>query len=259
MKKAVGLLAVVLGLALVQPAQAVDQKALVVIDSYFDSRAVNGNVSCIVVATNVPCTDVVKTFPTSLSDNINHGNAMIEVAKRQNADIKIIALRSAATPSSDVNAGTFIDALKWVDKNSSIIGAVSLSRFFNGTKPCSPASVNTAPYGGVTGADKQIKDLIALLNNKGIRVFTSTGNAPKTTVDYPACITSTMAVTSAGNAQDINTDFSAELVRLPLLGNNFYSSLFKAIPLTTSSATASTAAQWVLSGTLTSKTAKVLA
>jgi hypothetical protein len=259
MKKLVIAVVLMLGFTVLQPAQAVNEKALVIIDSYFDSKVVNGNVSCIVVATNSTCTDVVKVFPTSLSNNINHGNTMVEVAKRQSPNIKIIALRSSASPSSDVNAGTFIDALNWVDKNSSMVGAVSISRFFNGTKSCSPSSINTANYGGVSGADKKIKDLINILNNKGIKVFASTGNAPKKNVDYPACITSTVSVTSPGNVQDIDTDFFTELVRISLLGSNFSSSLFNLIPLTTSSATVATAAQWLMLGNFTEKTVKIFA
>jgi hypothetical protein len=58
----------------------------------------------------------LRSFSSSMSDNTNHGNAMIAVAQKQNSNIKIIALRAASTPSSDVNAGNFIDALTWVKK-----------------------------------------------------------------------------------------------------------------------------------------------
>lgn len=257
MKKIVALVAV-LFLAAVPVQSHADSKALVIIDSYFDSRVINGNVSCILV-NGTPCTDSVTKIPTSLSDNINHGDAMVEVAKKQSPSIKIIAIRAGVTPSSDVNAGNFIDALKWVKANASQVSAVSFSRYFNGTASCSPASVNTAAYGGVTVADATIKQLLADLSLAGVRVFASTGNAPKTKVDYPACILSTYSVTSPGNVSDTNTDYSADLVRLPLSGNNYVSPVFKLIPQTTSSATAAVAAQWVSLGNLTTKVVKVSA
>lgn len=257
MKKIVALVSVLLSVVVPVQSNALEAKSLVIIDSYFDSRVSSPNFTCIVVTTNTNCKDVVTVFPTLLSNNINHGNAMVEVAKRQNPNIKVIGLVSAVSPTSDVNAGTFIEALKWVNNNSNTVGAVSLSRFFNGKSSCSPASVNTASYGGVIGADKQIKDLIDELNNKGIKVFASTGNLPKKTVDYPACIITTMSVTSPTNASDINTDFSADLVKVPLLGSNYLSTVFKSVPQTTSSATVAIAAQWITLGTLTGYTVKV--
>lgn len=237
------LAAFVLLFSIVTPiqSQATETKSLVIIDSYFDSRVASSNVLCVVVVTKAPCTDVVKKFPSSLSDNLNHGNAMVEVAKKQNTSLKIIALRSSPSPQSDVTPATFIDALRWVDINSAKVSAVSFSRFFNNpSKPCMPSA--SAPYTPDT-ADKEIKRLISVLKSKGIPVFASTGNAPKKTVDYPACIADTNSVTSPGNISDINTDFSVDLQRTN--GANFISNVFGLIPLTTSSATAAVAAQWV--------------
>jgi hypothetical protein len=221
--------------------QATETKSLVIIDSYFDSRVASSNVLCVVVATKAPCTDVVKKFPSSLSDNLNHGNAMVEVAKKQNTSLKIIALRSSPSPQSDVTPATFIDALRWVDTNSSQIAAVSFSRFFNHpSKPCMPSA--SAPY-TVDLADKEIRNLISVLKSKGIPVFISTGNAPKKNVDYPACIVESNSVTSPGNVFDLNTDFSVDLQKTN--GSNFVSNVFGLIPLTTSSATSAVAARWV--------------
>lgn len=257
MKKLIALVSLLFSVIVPIQAHAADQKALVIIDSYFDSRVSSPTVSCVVLATNSSCTDIVKKIPKSLSDNVNHGNAMVEVAKKQNAGINIIALRSGASPSSDVNAGNFIDALTWVNNNSNKVSAVSLSRYFNGTKACSPASVNTAPYGGVVLADKKIVELIDVLKSKGIPVFVSTGNAPKKKVDYPACLTNTNSVTSPGNISDINTDFSVDLQRVN--GSNFVSNSLGLIALTTSSATAAVAANWVILGGFSNGTIQIFA
>ena len=239
-------------------------KSLVIIDSYFDSKVYNADVSCITLA-NIACTNVVTTTNSSLSSDINHGNAMAEVAKKQNQLLSIILLRSASVTSKSVdpvNAGNFIDALNWVNANSSKVGAVSLSRYFNGTKTCSPAAVNTASYGGVSGADKTIRTLIATLNSKGIPVFVATGNKMGAQVDYPACITDTVSVSTGGrnsqgtivsvNAFDNNTDYfgSSDF-------SNYESNIFGLIPQTTSSATVAVAAQWLTIGTLSDKVVSV--
>jgi hypothetical protein len=265
MKKiAVGFVAVMFSTMFLMPSEAATPKALVIIDSYFDSKVYNADVTCITLASTA-CTDVVTTTNSSLSSDINHGNAMAEVAKKQNQSLSIILLR-ATTPSSKtvnpVNAGNFIDALNWVNANSSKVGAVSLSRYFNGNKACSPASVNTAPYGGVGGADKTIRTLISTLKAKGIPVFISTGNKMGANVDYPACITDTVSVSTGGrnsqgtivsvNAFDNTTDYfaSSEVV-------SYNSNILGLIPQTTSSATAAVAAQWLSTGNLLDKVVPV--
>lgn len=196
MKKLIALIAVLFSVVVPIQSQAAASKSLVIIDSYFDSRVVGGNVSCVTLTASA-CTDVVTSIPASLSSDVNHGNAMVEVAKKQNPSLPIIAL-VATIPSkksvSAVNAGNFIDALRWVDSNSSNVSAVSFSRYFNGTKECSPASTNTINYGGVNGADTTIRSLISSLKAKGIPVFVSTGNKPGTKIDYPACISDTVSV-----------------------------------------------------------------
>lgn len=261
MKKiAVGLVTVLFSAAFLVPSEAATPKALVIIDSYFDSKVYNSDVSCITLS-GTTCTDVVTVKNTSLSSDINHGNAMAEVAKKQNGSLSIILLRSTNPTSNTVNpvnAGNFIDALNWVNANSSRVGAVSFSRFFNGTKICSPSSINTATYGGVPGADKTIRTLIATLNSKGIPVFVSTGNKMGTTIDYPACITDTVSVSTGSrnasgtivsvNALDANTDYVASASV-----SVYNSSILGLIPQTTSSATVAVAAQWLTTGSLNDK------
>lgn len=263
MKKLIIALSVLALSATVVPAHA-DIKSLVIIDSYFDSKVIGGNVSCITLQAQ-PCTDVVTTKPSNLSDNINHGNAMVEVAKKQNPNLKIVLIR-AGSPSarsvSDVNAGSFIEALKWVDANKNTVGAVAISRYFNGSKPCTPASVNTAPYGGVVGADNTIRAQILSLKSSGVPVFVATGNKFKGAVDYPACILDTNSVgvgsvNKAGIAVstysfDNNTDYFADSsIR------NYGSTIFGSIPNTTSAGNVAVAAQYV-SGKLVNKFVNVL-
>jgi hypothetical protein len=248
MKKLIALVAVLFSVVVPVQSQAAETKALVVIDSYFDSRAVDSNVTCIVIVKNVPCTDEVKKFPTSMSDNLNHGNAMIAVAQRQNPSIKIIALRSASSPSSDVNAGNFIEALTWVNNNSGLVSAISFSRYFNGVKVCSPASINTAPYGGVAGANQKIVALVNQLKSKNIPVFASTGNKMGKPVDYPACLLEVDSVgvgslNSAGKLVSVyqhntNTDYFASATV------SSYITKLGIVPNTTSAGTVSVATHY---------------
>lgn len=265
MKKVALAVAVILGLVVVQPVQASNQKSLVIIDSYFDSKVNAPNVKCITL-TNTACTDVVTITSPSLSNSINHGNAMAEVAKKQSNSLPITLLRSAPSSArsvAEVNAGNFIDALNWVNNNSSAVGAVSVSRFFghaNGT--CTPNSVNTAPHGGVARADATIRSLIATLKVKNIPVFVSTGNKQGTRIDYPACITDTVSVSTGSislsgtlqslNALDANTDYVADANL-----SNFESSVLGRIPHTTSSATVAVAAQYLLKGISATKVVTV--
>lgn len=255
MKKIVALVAVLFSVVVPVQAQA-DSKALVIIDSYFDSRVTGAEVVC---RQNLDCSITSLPVSTSLSSPINHGVGMVEVAKRQSQSIKIIALRSATVTkksANELNAGDFIEALTWVNNNSSVVSAVSVSRYFNGTKPCSPSSTGTAPYGGVALADAKIKALISSLKAKGIPVFASTGNTFGKAVDYPACILDTNSVSTgdynksnvlvSSNAFDLNTDFFATSSVY-----SYSSSIFGLLPQTTSSATAAVAAQYVAGSQLT--------
>jgi hypothetical protein len=263
MKKIVALVAVLFSVVVPIQAHGADSKALVIIDSYFDSKVNNSNVSCIVVATDSACTDVVTVTSPLFGNNINHGNAMVEVAKRQNPNIKIIALRSApasAKSVADVTPAMFIDALTWVNNHSSNVGAVSFSRYFNhATKPCMPTT--SAPYTPELG-DAAIKSLIASLNSKGIQVFAATGNTfGSTKIDYPACLSSVNAVTAPGLADNATVKYSALLGTLSSPIYNFQSTIIiggqNVIPLTTSSATSAVAAQYVSLGSIIGKPVKV--
>jgi hypothetical protein len=262
MKKTAIIIGAILASLSLTPAQAAEQKSLVIIDSYFDSRVSVSNNVCIASS---GCNNVIKNIPTSLSSPVNHGDAMVEVAKRQNSAIKIIALRStiaSLTGVNEMNTGDLINALNWVNNNSTNVGAVSISRFFNGSGTCTPSSTNTAIYGGVSSADKLVRQLLVSLKAKGIPVFVSTGNIKGAPVDYPACIIDTNSVgvgdlnklnqISSVYSFDINTDYFAT-------GSvySFKSSILGLIPNTTSAGNVAVAAKY-LSGSLDNKFINVI-
>jgi hypothetical protein len=260
MKKTPIIIGVILASLTLSPAHAAEQKSLAIIDSYFDNASV-----C--VATS-GCNLNIVSKANSLSDPSNHGNAMVEVAKRQSSTIKIITIRSANATAKTVNemsTGDFIRALQWVNSNYNNIGAVSISRYFNSvdkTKTCYPNVSGTAEFGGVAKADTTIRTLISSLNSKGIKLFASTGNTMGANVDYPACISDTNSV-SVGNknklgqivslyAFDANTDYFADGAVY-----SYKSNLLGLIPNTTSAGNVAVAAKFV-SGTLDAKFVNVL-
>lgn len=256
MKKLIIALSVLALSTAVVPAQA-ETKSLAIIDSYFDNASV-----CVALS---GCNISLTSKPALISNPANHGNGMVEVAKRQNPSLSIVTIRSANTTSKATNemtTGDFIRALAWVDRNSSAIGAVSISRAFNGNKACSPNTAGTAEFGGATKADQTVRYLIASLSAKGIPVFAATGNKFGAKVDYPACILDTKSVTvgspnKAGQATsafafDANTDYFASASV-----NSYKSPVFGLIPNTTSAGNVAVAAKY-LSEILDNKFVNVL-
>lgn len=238
------------------PANAVETKSLAIIDSYFT------NASVCVATTGC---NVTLASSGALSSAINHGNAMVEVAKKQNTNIEIVTIRSAnasAKSVNEMNAGDFIRALTWVKNNPGNIGAVSVSRFFNGPRACTPNAAGTVEFGGVSGADAKIRSLISELAQKNIPVFAATGNKRGAAVDYPACIIETNSVgvgsknklglTVSAYSFDANTDFFASSsvysYKSPIMG---------LIPNTTSAGTVAVATKY-LSNTLAEKFVSVV-
>lgn len=257
MKKTAIILGALLASVSLSPAQAAETKSLAIIDSYFDNASV-----C--VATS-GCNITLASKPALISNPANHGNGMVEVAKRQNPSLNIITVRSANTSAKATNemtTGDFIRALIWVNSNSSSIGAVSVSRAFNGNKVCSPNTAGTAEFGGAAKADLKIKELIASLSTKGIPVFAATGNKFGARVDYPACLPETNSVgvgalNKAGQAVssfsfDANTDYFATSTVY-----SYKSSVFGLIPNTTSAGNVAVAAKFV-SGILDGKFVSVV-
>jgi len=256
MKKIIIAISVLLSLLSV-PSYGVQGGSIVIIDSYFDARIPNATVVCI-AADN--CVNTAKPS-NRVSDAVNHGTAMAEVARRNNPDVPLILLRSSTVDKkgnvSTISGNTFLAALQWVDANNSNISAVSFSYNLSGnmTKP-GECKLSTSGLTNVKIVDPAIRSLIASLNSKGIPVFVSTGNdSNKKPVNYPACITDTVSVSTfpVGN-HDANTDYFGVL---PTGKFNYQSVSFGLIPQTTSSATIAVATQWQKGLTVTDKLVQV--
>jgi len=235
------------------PTPVVNSKPVVIIDSYFDTRVTNTTIVCI--ATD-KCVNTAKPS-ARVSDAVNHGTAMAEVARRNNPSVPLVLLRSANVDKKGavgiLNGNDFLAALKWVDANSSNVSAVSFSYGLSGNMT-KPGDCKLSPTGlvNIKIVDPAIRSTVASLKNKGIPVFVSTGNdSNRKPVAYPACITDTVSVSTfpVGN-HDANTDYFGVL---PTGKFNYGSVLFGLIPQTTSSANVAVATQWQKGLTVTDK------
>ena len=258
-KKYISLFIVTLiALFICAPSSATPNGSVVIIDSYFDARVPNTTIVCI--ATD-KCTNIAKPS-AKVSDAVNHGTAMAEVARRNNPNVSLVLLRSANVDKKGavgiLNGNDFLAALRWADTNSSTISAVSFSYNLSGNMS-KPGDCKLSPTGlvNIYKTDPAIRATIVSLNTKGIPVFVSTGNdSNKKPVNYPACITETVSVSTfpVGN-YDSKTDYFGVL---PEGKFNYRSNLFGLIPQTTSSATIAVATQWQTGTLFKDKLVKVL-
>lgn len=254
MKKIIALVAILFSVVVPVQAQA-DTKSLVIIDSYFQSNVALNPIT----PSGTSCPQTAPISGALASSPYNHGTAMYAVAKLQNPALNIIAI-CGANAKTEMTPAQFISSLQWVEKNASMVKAVSFSRYFNhATKPCMPTA--SAPWTPDT-ADKEIKRILTVLKQKGILVFASTGNDKTKPVNYPACIVDTASVVHAnevGSALgqfDVNTDY---FVKISDDGSKFsYSTTIGLVAHTSSSATAAIAAMWS-SDAVTSKIVKAAA
>ena len=247
MKKIIALVAVLFSVVVPVQSQAAESKSLVVIDSYFQSNIATNPIT----STGTACKQVAPVKNATQSSPYNHGTAMYAVAKLQNPGLNIIPI-CGASATAEMTPAMFISTLTWVNNNSSNVGAVSFSRFFNhATKPCMPTA--SAPYTPDT-ADKEIKRLVSALNTKGIKVFVSTGNLVGKPVNYPACLVETESVVHANEMGSSLGQFNSNtkyFVKITDDGSLFaYNTTnFGLVSHSSSSAAAAVAAMWLTTTT----------
>jgi hypothetical protein len=234
------------------------EKALVIVDAYFDSSKISGEVVDVCIA--VSGCDLTPTPVAGVTSAYNHGTAMAELARKANPDVKLYLVRSASTIKNTrtgvvslklVSGTDFLSALRFVQSKADEVGAVSFSYSMNGNMT-KAGECRLSTYGSVNVSvvDPQIRSTVAELKSAGIPVFAATGNdGNRKPVAYPACIPDVMSVASGGgNAflsssnYDENTDFVGAL---PTRTSSYLSSIFNTIPNATSSATVGVASLWV--------------
>jgi hypothetical protein len=246
-----------------------NSKALVIVDAYFDSSKISGDVVDICIA-RVGC-ELTPNPIAGNSSSFNHGTVMAYLARKANPDIKLYLVRAASTfknPTTGVvtmhvvNGNDFLNALRFVKSKQDEVGAVSFSYSMNGNMT-SPGDCRLSTSGSVNVSvvDPQIRSVVAELKDSGVPVFASTGNdGNRKPVSYPACIPDVMSVASGSGDKflsssnyDENTDYVGAL---PAGTLTYTSTVFGLISHATSSATVSVASMWTR-GLATDKWVKV--
>lgn len=180
----------------ITPAQAEEQKAIVIIDSYFDSSAIDGDVVHVCVVEQRACDVVSQPRTPSQFENFNHGTIMADIARSSNPNAKLILIRAASLATSVVTPFNFNLALDWVESNASLhnIKSVSLSYNLGNGDRCRPLA------GGhnITDLHNSILNNVNDLARIGVKVYAAAGNhsGSSAKVDYPACISEVVSVGS---------------------------------------------------------------
>jgi hypothetical protein len=234
-----------------------EAKAVVIIDSYFDSSKISGDVVNICLA-RVGC-ELTPNPIAGIANSFNHGTAMADLVRKANPEAKLILIRAASATKNPrtgavtmavINGNDFLNSLRWVASSPENVSAVSFSYTISGNmRKVGDCRLSTVGGVNVSIVDPQIRSTVTNLKNAGIPVFAGTGNdSNRKPVAYPACIPDVMSVAAGvGNSfipssnRDANTDFVGAL---PANTFNYTSSIFGVIPQTTSSATASVAGLW---------------
>jgi hypothetical protein len=245
------------------------EKALVIVDAYFDSSRISGNVVNVCLA-RVGC-DLTPTPVAGASSAYNHGTAMAELARKANPDVKIYLVRAASSVKNTrtgavtmqvVNGNDFLNALRFVQSKKDEMGAVSFSYSMNGNMTTAgECRLSTSGSVNVSVVDPQIRSAVADLKSSGIPVFAATGNdGNRKPVSYPACIPDVASVASGFGDKILSSSnhdaFTDYIGALPSNTLRYSSAIFGTISHATSSATVSVAAMW-LDGLVTDKWVKV--
>lgn len=266
MKKTAIIVGALLASLSLTPAQAAETKTLAIIDSYFNTSKLTGNIENVCVA--VSGCDLTPNYTSrSFSDPVNHGTAMAEIALKQNSNIKLVLIRSAsaiknartgAVSISTINGNDLLKALQFVSARPDI-NATSFSYNLSGNGPCSLSTIGAV---NVKAVDPQIRSAISALSSRGTPLFSSTGNKAGTAVNYPACIQDVNSVgvgdlnkkgaISSVFTFDASTDYFAT-------GSvsNYKSGIFGLIPNTTSAGNVAVASKFI-SGLLDNKFVSVV-
>ena len=252
-----------------EEANRAPEKALVIVDAYFDSSRISGDVVNICLA-RVGC-DLTPTPVAGVSSSYNHGTAMAELARKANPDAKLYLVRAASAVKNSrtgtvslnlVSGNDFLNALKFVQSKKDEVGAVSFSYSMNGNMT-KAGECRLATYGSVNVSvvDPQIRSTVTELKSSGIPVFAATGNDfNRKPVSYPACIPDVASVASGFGDKILSSsnhdEFTDYVGALPSNTLRYSSAIFGTISHATSSATVSVAAMW-LDGLVTDKWVRV--
>lgn len=207
------------------------QESIAIIDLNFNAASLGGNVVEVCVSA---CQTTNKPNSTQLAD-YNHGTQMAEIIRKNNPGARLILIRAGSTNASPVTSVGLKDALTWIVQNAKAYNITVVSASINAGN-----AATCSPTGGVSS--QEITSKVDQLLSIGVPLLASAGNASLSkTLNYPACISNVVAVTSP-NRQGIGNSNLDYLVRTDTL--NFKTSLGAVSFLTTSATTALAAANW---------------
>ena len=178
----------------IAPAQAEEQKTVAIIDGYFDTSLIDGDVVSVCVVSQVMCARIDQPRNASQFKNFNHGTIMADIVRQNNPGAKLVLIRAATVTTGVVNGATFDAALDWIiaNKDTYSIDNVSFSYNVGNGTTCRP----TASGVNIHTAHNNIVNDIATLKSAGVIVYAAAGNHSTSKVDYPACIPDVVSVGS---------------------------------------------------------------
>jgi hypothetical protein len=217
MKKLIIGVVALLGFALIQPAQAEDQKVLAIIDSAIDSSKFPQVIYEACFTQNSSCPNKtgsmegvgsarstsnagVTSWPASISNQTYHGHNMVQGALSINPNTKIVFVRIGdvtAQGNSLNQPKSLSDAIKWVSDNAQKYSIDALSISQSGT---SANNLNSCKN------DKIVIDAVAYLGSQNVPTFAATGNNKFTDkVGFPSCVEGVIGVGSLGSTAKVKT------------------------------------------------------
>lgn len=243
MKKVVGLLVVLFTAAFLPAVSANEKPSIVIIDTAIDTSIVKVlHEVCLMEELRCPNKKSFMEGPGAAhmpaSKGFEHGTKMVQIAQQINPNMNIVFIRiypadrngNIAKNAANVNS-TVKQALDWTIANKSKFNIVAVSASVGETRFASGKSYCPVNIG--------VKNAIINLQNLGVGTVFAAGNRyDYNKVDYPACVSEAIAISSTGSRgnverysnRGIETDFFA-------LGNIAGS-------VGTSAATAGFAAYW---------------
>jgi hypothetical protein len=225
MKKIALIFAALLAMTGVAPAQAEQQATVVVIDSGFSTNHLpDGTLELCVIYVNVGCnngtgfefgsgsSDTQNKVSPRFRKDWNHGTIMANIVHQINSDVRLIVIRNARVlKNGSVIAGNEKDlelSLAWAIENAERynISAISFSR---GQHTWTRAKSPQCPI------NENIRSKIIQLQELGVATVIAAGNnRNKSRIDYPACISESVAISTRSKFD--NRDGSAN----PTLNTN---------------------------------------
>lgn len=222
MKKVIIGLATILAFIGIVPAQAEPVGAVAIIDVNFESNLISGDVTEVCLSAPSVCSSTVTPRNTSQFKAFNHGTIMADVARSNNADVPLVLIEAGTTKTGVITGIQLSDALNWIINNSDKynIKAVSFSYNAGRGSTCTPAS----PGVNILTTHNNVVNAIATLKASKIDFYASSGNyGSGNNIDYPACISDSVAV---GSTQFMGSTQRSDLV---LSGNTYTSKSLKSI------------------------------